>query len=121
MRLFDRILLLDGQPGIGLELLHAQRNAPFLAIELQHLDRDLIARMHHFGGMADARVRHVGHVQQAVDAAQVDERAVVGEILHHAGHHGALLQILQGDRAALLAPAPSPPPCATPPRCRAGG
>ena len=34
--------------------------------------------------MADAAPRHVGDVQQAVDAAQVDERAVVGDVLDDA-------------------------------------
>ncbi len=34
--------------------------------------------------MVDATPRHVGHVQQAVDAAQIDEGAVVGEVLDHA-------------------------------------
>ena len=31
-----------------------------------------------------AAPRHVGHVEQAVDAAEIDERAVVGEVLDHA-------------------------------------
>ena len=31
--------------------------------------------------MLDAFPRHVGDVQQAVDAAQIDERAVVGQVL----------------------------------------
>ena len=34
-------------------------------------------------------------MQQAVDAAQVDERAVIGQVLHHAGDHRALGQVLQ--------------------------
>ena len=38
-------------------------------------------------------------MQQAVDAAQVDKRAVVGEVLHRAGEHRALAQLLQGGRA----------------------
>ncbi len=50
--------------------------------------------------MLDALPRHVGDVQQAVDAAEVDERAVVGEILDRAAHHGAFLQIVH-ERAAL--------------------
>ena len=38
----------------------------------------------HLGGMVDAAPAHVGDVQQAVDAAQVDERAEVGDVLDHA-------------------------------------
>ena len=37
--------------------------------------------------------RHVGDVQQAVHAAEIDEGAVVGEVLHHAFH---LLPLLHG-------------------------
>ena len=35
-------------------------------------------------GWFDAAPGHVGDVQQAVDAAQVDERAVVGDVLDEA-------------------------------------
>ena len=45
--------------------------------------------------MLDAFPRHVGDVQQSIDAAQVHESAVVGEILHHALDRRALLQIIQ--------------------------
>src|SRR4029077_19473518 len=48
-----------------------------------------------FGGVADAAVRHVGDMQQAVDAAQVDKSAIVREVFHHAGHDGALLQVFK--------------------------
>ena len=34
-------------------------------------------------------MRHIADVQQAVDAAQIDKRAVLGEILHDAGDHRA--------------------------------
>ena len=37
--------------------------------------------------MSDAAPGHVGDVQQAVDAAQIDERAVVGDVLHDALEH----------------------------------
>ena len=45
--------------------------------------------------MADAAPRHVGDVQQAVDAAEVDERAVVGDVLDHAAQHLAFGQRLE--------------------------
>ena len=45
--------------------------------------------------MADAAPRHVGDVQQAVDAAQVDERAVVGDVLDDAAQHLALGERLE--------------------------
>jgi len=39
-------------------------------------------------------------VQQAVDAAEVDERAVLDEVLDHALEHHTFLQVLQ-ERIAL--------------------
>ena len=42
--------------------------------------------------MVDAPPRHVGDVQQAVDAAEIDEGAVFGDVLHHAVDHLALVQ-----------------------------
>jgi hypothetical protein len=44
--------------------------------------------------MRDASPRHVGDVQQAVDTAQVDESAEIGDVLHHAHAHLILLQLL---------------------------
>ena len=40
--------------------------------------------------MRDAAPRHVGDVEQAVDAAEIDERAVVGDVLDHAAEDLAL-------------------------------
>ena len=51
--------------------------------------------------MVDAAPRDVGDVQQAVDAAEIDERAVVGDVLHHAVEDHAFLQALD-QLAALL-------------------
>ena len=45
--------------------------------------------------MLDALPRHVGDVQQAIDAAEVDERAVIGEVLDHALDDCAFLQLLE--------------------------
>src|SRR5690606_1535005 len=39
--------------------------------------------------------RHVGDVQETIDAAQVDERTVVGEVLDRAAHDRAFLQLLE--------------------------
>src|SRR5688572_11553186 len=50
--------------------------------------------------MLDALPRHVGDVQQAVDATQIHECAVVGEVLDGALEHGAFLQVVH-ERAAL--------------------
>lgn len=76
-----RVARLDGDPRIFAQLLQTQGNAVALAVELQDLDVDLVTNVDDFRRMLDALPGHVGDVQQAVHAAQVDERAVVGEVL----------------------------------------
>ena len=88
----DRIFELDALPGIGLELLHAERDALGLAVEADHLDLDLLADAQHLGRVVDPAPGDVGDVEQAVEAAEVDEGAVVGDVLDHAGQHLALLE-----------------------------
>ena len=62
----------------------------FSTLALQFLaDRDHLARVAH------AAPGHVGDVQQAVDAAEVDEGAVFGDVLDHAVHDGAFVQRFQ--------------------------
>src|SRR4249919_557739 len=90
-----RIAARDVVPRILAQLLEAQRNTVALAVVLEHADVELGADFHDFGRMTHALPRHVGDVQQAVDAAEVDERAVVGEVLDHTLQHGALDQLLK--------------------------
>ncbi len=71
-------------PRIRLDLLEPQRDPLAVRIELEHLDLDLVADVEELARVVDAAPGHVGDVQQAVDAAQVDEGAVVGEVLDHA-------------------------------------
>src|SRR5690606_26773245 len=96
-----RVAARDVVPRILAQLLQAQAPAVALAVVLEHADFQLLADLDHLGGMAHALPRHVGDVQQAVDAAQVHERAVVGEVLDHALELGALDQLLH-QRLALL-------------------
>src|SRR5690606_14436801 len=82
-------------PRIRAELLEAERHAIALAVEFQHLDLELLADRHDLGRMLDALPRHVRDVQQAVDAAEIDEGAVVREVLHDALQDCAFLEVLQ--------------------------
>src|SRR5438105_956303 len=77
----NRILRGDILPRIRLQLLEAERNALALPVDVENLDLELLADLHHLGGMRHAAVAHVGDVQQAVDAAEIDERAEVGDVL----------------------------------------
>ena len=86
----DRVALDDVAPRIGHELLVAERDALGARVVLEHDDVDLVADAHDFRRMRHAAPRHVRDVEQAVDAAEVDERAVVGEVLDRAAQHLAL-------------------------------
>jgi hypothetical protein len=97
----DRIFGLDAGPRVGLQLLHAEADALRLRVDAHDLYLDGIADVDDLARMIDAAPGHVGDVQQAVDAAQVDEGAVVGDVLDHAIDHLALGQ-LGDDLGALL-------------------
>src|SRR5581483_11254457 len=86
-------------PRIGAELLEPEAHARALAVELQDANIDLIANFDDFGRMLDALPRHVGDVQEAVDAAEVHERTVIGEILDRAAHDCAFLEVLHESAA----------------------
>ena len=73
----------------------AERDALGRRVVLQHDDVDLVVDLEELGRMADAAPRHVGDVQQAVDAAQIDERAVVGDVLDDALEHLAFGERLE--------------------------
>ena len=99
----DRVAHGGVHPGIGLDLLETQRDALGLRVELQHLDLDLVADSEQLARVVHPAPGHVGDVQQAVDAAEIDERTVVGDVLDHAVDDLALLEGLQGGCAHLLA------------------
>ncbi len=90
----DRILGLDALPRIVLQLLHAERDAVRLVVDLDDLDLHRLTDVEHFGRVIDAAPRDVGDVQQAVDAAEVDERTVVGDVLDHAVDDLTLFEVL---------------------------
>ena len=90
-----RVTAGDADPRIFAQLLHAQRDAVLLLVELEHLGGDFVADVEHFRRVTHAAPGQVGDVQQAVDAAEVDERAVVGDVLDDALDDGAFLQVVQ--------------------------
>ncbi len=95
----DRISLCGVEPRVGRQLLEAERNALLFLVELENLDLNLVADVDQIARMGEAAPAHVGDVQQAVDAAQVDERAVVGQVLDRAGQNRALGEMLHGGGA----------------------
>src|SRR5690606_3700509 len=83
------------------ELLHAERDAVGLLVDADDLHLDGLADRQDLGRMVDAPPRHVGDMEQAVDAAEVDERTVVGDVLDDALDHLALFEVLDDLRALL--------------------
>src|SRR5688572_5061346 len=90
-----RVAAGDADPRVLAQLLEAQRDAVLLGVELEDLGGHLVAHRQDFRRVLHAAPCEVGDVQQAVDAAQVHERAVVGDVLHHALHDRAFLQRLE--------------------------
>src|SRR5690606_39026109 len=85
-----RVAAAQANPGILAQLLDAQRHTGFLLVELDHLGLVLQAHVEDLGGVPLTAPDHGGDVQQAVDTPQVDERAVVGDVLDHALDDGTL-------------------------------
>jgi hypothetical protein len=97
----DRIFGLDALPRILEELLHAERDAVRLVIDLDDLHLDGLTDGQHLGRMIDAAPGHVGDMQQTVDAAEVDERTVVGDVLDDAVDNLAFFEVLNDFRTLL--------------------
>ena len=97
----DRIFGLDALPRVLEQLLHAERDAMRLVIDLDDLHLHRLADGQHLGRMVDAAPGDVGHMQQTVDAAEIDEGAVVGDVLDDAVDDLALFEV-GDDLMALL-------------------
>src|SRR5436189_179142 len=110
------IRLADAQPRIFLRLLQAQRDPLVLGVHVQDQYLDLVALLHDFGGMLHPLgPRHVGDVDQAVDAGlDFHERTERREVSHfpldahpdgillRQRHPGVLFRLLHAERDLLL-------------------
>ena len=99
----DRVLLADVIPRRSTLLLDAQRDAFALAVDLENLNLDLVVELDHLRRMVDPAPRHVRDVQQAIDAAQVDEHTEVGDVLDDTRADLAFLELGEQLRLLLLA------------------
>src|SRR2546426_672037 len=93
----------DVLPGVWLQLLQAEADALTLPVDVEDLDLDFLPDVHHLGRVRHAAVAHVGDVEQAVHASQVDEGAEVGDVLDDALPRLADLQLLHQHVALGLA------------------
>ena len=94
-----RVAARDVLPGVGTELLQAQRYALALAVELEDPHVDLFAHLDDFRRMLDALPCHVRDMKKAIDPAKVNERTVVGKVLDGTLDHCAFLQVVEQRRA----------------------
>jgi hypothetical protein len=92
--LANRVLGADAVPRIGLKLLHAERDTMGFLVDADDLNLDGLTDRQDLRRMVDAAPCHVGDMQQAVDAAEVDERTVVGDVLDHALDRLTLFEVL---------------------------
>ena len=86
------ILGFDVVPRIGHLLLEAEADAFLFLVHVQHDHVEFLADLEDFGGMVQAAPAHVGDVEQAVEAVQINERAEISDVLDRAladvaGHH----------------------------------
>src|SRR6266851_1856840 len=72
-------------PGIRLLIFHRERDALSVVLDFDHLDAHLLADGNEFLRIADATATHLRHMQQAIDAAEVDEGAEGREGFDSAG------------------------------------
>src|SRR4051812_8992916 len=89
----QRVFCLDALPRIVQQLLHAERNAVGLVVDLDDLDLHGLADGEHFGRVIDPAPCDIGDVKQAVDAAEINERTVIGDVLDHAVDHLTLFEV----------------------------
>src|SRR5205814_4385253 len=89
------VLLRRAAPRVFADLLQTQRDALGVGVELQHLHADVVADLEQLGRVVDPAPAHVGDVEEAVDAAEVDERTVLGEVLDDTLDDLAFLQALE--------------------------
>src|SRR6478735_2079559 len=82
----------NAHPRVVAHLLETQRDTVLLGVELEDLGGDFLAGGDDFRRVADTAPGHVGDVQQAVDAAEVHERTVLGDVLDDAADDGAFLE-----------------------------
>src|SRR5258708_4033422 len=90
----ERILRLDALARIVQQLLHAERDAVGVVGDFDDLDLHRLADGQNLGRVIDPAPGDIGDMQEAVDAAEVDERTVIGDVLDHAVDHLTLCEVL---------------------------
>ena len=87
-----RVAAGDADPRVFAELLEAEGDAVLVLVELENLGFEFLTNLNDFARVADATPGEVRDVEETVDATEVDEGAVVGDVLDDALDDGAFLE-----------------------------
>ncbi|CAB5019044.1 unannotated protein [freshwater metagenome] len=88
-------------PGVFLRRLERQRDALAVHVDVEHLDGDLVADVDDLRGVVDVLPGQLADVHEAVDAAEVDERAEVDDARHDTAADLALGEVVEEGLADL--------------------
>ena len=97
-----RIAVFRIKPRIRRQLLEAKGNTLFVFVVLQHFHLNLVADIHQIARMRQPPPRHIGNVQQPVEATEIHEGAVLSQILHHSRQDRAFLKMFESLAAFLV-------------------
>ena len=78
--LTNREALFDLVPWVRLHLLEAEGDALLVLVDVENLNGELLTDLDEFGRVVEACPGHVGDMQEAVDAVEVDECTEVGDV-----------------------------------------
>jgi len=96
----DRVLSNGCIPRIAFQLLHAKAYALGVLVDADDLYLNGVTNVDDFAWVVDTLVADVGDVQQAIDAAKVNERTIIGDVLNHTVYDLAFGEVL--DEAGAL-------------------
>ena len=99
----DLVLLGELGPGVAVGILVAQGDLALLAVKVDDVNVDLVANGDDLRGLMDAAPAQLGHMNHAVDAADVHKCAVAGQGLDHAVVALADLDLVPDGLGALAA------------------
>ena len=77
----DGVFAVDFVPGVVGLLLVAQADAFFAHVDVAYENFDILTDLKHFAGVRKSAPGHIGDVEQAVDAAEIDEGTEINDVL----------------------------------------
>ena len=85
-------LLAEDFPRVRGQLLETERDPLLVLVEIEYNDVDLLVELQYLVGVVDPAPGNIGDVEQAVDAAQIQERTEVGDVLDEAFEYLAFFE-----------------------------